>query len=203
MKKLLYIGILIATVILGTFLGYRKYNDGCYEVCKSPQKNQNFKKLNIENQYQTYLKCDCNYDSVKARNYWGYEIGENPQAIDFISNKLRSESDEEVLTQTLHMLQGVARIQNIKGRENISSLVKQTVNKISDRDERSFISKILGSESISRKEILLEVSKEIGERTAMTKEEYQEMTERRFKKEIKEKVKDTIEKIKQSQTNSK
>lgn len=37
----------------------------------------------------------------------------------------------------------------------------------------------------------------------MTKEEYQEMTERRFKEEIKEKVKDTIEKIKQSQTNSK
>lgn len=200
MKKFLYLTILSLTMILGIW-GYRNYDDGCYDVCNSPEKYTNFKNLSIEIQFETFGKCNCNYDSVSARYYWADDIGKKGNAIDFLLNKLRNETNDDTLSNTLFILGRVIEQQEIKGRDDIASLVKQTIDKIPDKDERNFISKILGREKASWKERLLKIANEIESRTKMSKEEYQDKVEKEIYENLKKKIESAVTKAKEVQTN--
>ncbi|NJM54412.1 MAG: hypothetical protein HC846_14165 [Blastocatellia bacterium] len=150
MRKLKYIAVLFLTLILGVW-GYRNYDSEYYKFCKSPEQDTNFKNLDIEEQFQIYVKYNCKYDSDPARIYWGFHIGDKEEAIDFLLNKLRTEKNDDILTHTLYMLRDSARQQEIKGRNDILHLVKQTADKISDKDDRSLVEKIFSSQISSMK----------------------------------------------------
>lgn len=202
MSKLKYIAVLFLTLILGVW-GYRNYDSEYYKFCKSPEQDTNFKNLDIEEQFQIYVKYNCKYDSDPARIYWGFHIGDKEEAMDFLLNKLRTEKNEDVLTQTLYMLSSSVWQHEIKGREDIVELVKQTVEKISDKDERRWVEKILSSLTSSRKEGLLKISQEIEERTKMTKAEYKEKIDKEFIQKAEEAGREAAKKIMQKQANAK
>jgi hypothetical protein len=190
MRKLKYILILSLFFLASC----QKLKVGCLEVCDSPQKHSNFKSLNIEKQFEYFRACNCNYDSVLARAYWANYIGEREEAIRFLLNKLENEQDEEVLVDTLYILRATTEQQDIKGRNYISELVNQTVDRISDKDERGLVSKIIFAKQDSRKERLTKLAKEIEGQVLSSPEKYrQEIIDYRNKKLADEQLKKTQE----------
>jgi len=202
MAKYIYISLLVI-FLCGGFLYYWNYDELYYKVCESPQKHENFKNLDIEKQFQTYIKYNCKYDSLSARSQWGTYIGRKGGAIDFLLNKLQTENDEDILAHTVRILRDTVTQHEIEGREDIVPIVNQTVEKIPEKDERDFVAKILGSEVWSRKKRLQKMAEEIEARTKISKVEYQEKVEKVVQEKIDNQIKEVIEQIKQKQANTK
>lgn len=155
--------ILIISLVLWTSCQKKEIN--CEEFCAIPERHEMFKSFEVEKQFQYFRACPCPGDSISEKYKFAQEISNNEQIIDFLSNKLRHENDNDILIESILLMRYVANRGDFRGRKDVSDLVKETVSRIPDRDERNLIDKIFGDEPQSRRERLNRLAKEIEEKT--------------------------------------
>lgn len=157
--------IYLITVLLIVFSqGCRKQEINCDEFCSIPERHELFKSFETEKQFKYFNSCPCPGDSISEKYLFAREINEREELLDFLLDKLRKETDEEVLTDTIDLLHYVCLNRNVSGRTDIFDLVNQTISKIPDKDERDLVSKLLGGIEESRRERLEKYAKEIEEK---------------------------------------
>lgn len=161
MRKINYVLVLLAVV----WVGCQKKEIDCEKFCAIPEKHQLFKSFEIEKQFKYFNACSCQGDSILEKYLFAQEISEREELLDFLLNNLRNESDEKILVDSIDLLHYVCTTKDVDKRKDISDLVNQTINKISEKDERDLVGRIFGSKIESRKERLEKLAYEIEERT--------------------------------------
>ncbi len=141
----------------------------CEQYCENPNRNEIFRNFPIEKQFEYYRTCACWDDSISNKGFHIETLSKREDINEFLINILKTEDNSDVLIDALELLSWTTdttynvNTKDVKGRKDLSELVKKAVGKIPEKDERDLIGKLFGGKAESRKDRLEKLVIEIKE----------------------------------------
>lgn len=145
--------------------------DNCEVSCDDPNRYEIYENLPIDKQFDFYRNCACWTDSITDTGVLRETLLRREDIVGFLVKTLENEQDSERLVDALELLSYVGNrkynihSKDLRGRQDINSLVDETVKRIPEKDERDLWDKIYWKDKKSRKERLGKLAEEIKAQT--------------------------------------